>query len=212
MRILIAGDLPILRHGIRNLLQTAIEGVEVAEVSSVGGIFDALDNARWDLLILDLAAPGDAGIGVLRQLVQSHSTTPVVVLSTSAEEELGALVLQAGAAGYLQKCVPLDCIVEAVKRVSRGGTYFSSTLMMRLMRELRHQPAAKLRDMLSLREQQVSRLITAGKTRAEIATQLSVSPKTVSTFRSRLLRKLRLKNDAQLVQYWHHRDQHFHAM
>jgi two-component system, NarL family, invasion response regulator UvrY len=201
MRILLADDHTVLRQGLRKILARTFRGARFGEAGDTTETLAALAAARWDLLILDISMPGRDGFEVLRQMTRHHPQTPVLVLSSTPEEEFGMQALRAGAAGYLNKRVAAERIAEAARCVCAGGRFFSSDLLAGLVRELRRDARRTPNALLSRREMQVARAITDGKTLREIAAELTVSAKTISTFRSRLFAKLGVKNDAQLVRY-----------
>jgi DNA-binding NarL/FixJ family response regulator len=201
VRILIADDFTIVRRGIRALVGDSFPNAEFAEAATAAETLTALQGRHWDILILSWKPTRSDDFDVVGTVTKSHPGTPVLVLSTSPDDELGVLALNAGAAGYLNRRVSAESVVAAVRCIVHGGTYFSSAVAAEVARTL-HEQHVSARHLLSPREREVGRLISAGKSRREIAAELGVSPKTVSTFRSRLLRKLGLANDAQLAGYW----------
>lgn len=205
MRILLADDHTVLRQGLRKILARTFRGARFGEAGDTAETLSSLGAAHWDLLILDISMPGRDGFEVLQQVTRFHPQTPVLVLSSTPEEEFGMRALRAGAAGYVNKRVAPERIIEAARCVCGGGRFFSADLLAGLVRDLRRDARRGPATLLSRREMQVARAITAGKTLREIAVELAVNIKTVSTFRSRLFTKLGVKNDAQLVRYCHER-------
>jgi DNA-binding NarL/FixJ family response regulator len=145
--------------------------------------------------------PGPSGLDVLKQLKQLQPATRVLILSMHPEDQYAVRVLRAGAAGYLTKNTASDLVAEAVKKVLAGGTYVSAALAESLADRLNEDPAKAPHEKLSDREFQILRLIAAGKSVKEIGFDLSLSIKTVSTYRTRLLHKLKLTTTAELIRY-----------
>jgi len=200
MRILIADDHAIVRKGLVQILAEEYPDAQFGEASTTSETTDRLAGQRWDLLVLDIFMPGRTGLEVLRDTRRQHPDLPVLVLSSAPEEQLGARVLRAGASGYLNKQAAPENLVQAVKKVLTGGKYVSATLAESLASELGNDdrpPHEKLSD----REFQVLRLLVAGRSLKEIAAELCVSPKTVSTFHTRLREKLRVRSDVELFRY-----------
>jgi DNA-binding NarL/FixJ family response regulator len=152
------------------------------------------------VLVLDIFLPGRSGLDVLREIEASNPELPVLVLSSAPEEQMAVRVLRAGAAGYLNKRAAPEELARAVKKVAAGGTYASAKLGEKLAGDLAH-PSHAPREQLSDREFQVMQMLVVGKCVKEIASDLALSPKTVSTFHTRLMGKLRLQNDVELVRY-----------
>ena len=200
MRILVADDHALLRKGLIQLLASELPDAQFGEASTTLEVLDELSRHSWDVLILDLFMPGRGGLAVLDDMRHQHSELPVLVLTTAPEEQLAARVLKAGARGYLNKQAAPEDLVEAVKKVVGGGRYVSASLAERLARDigLADRPP---HDALSGREYAVLQLLVAGKAIKEIAEELSLSPKTVSTYHTRIRDKLHVQNDADLIRY-----------
>jgi DNA-binding NarL/FixJ family response regulator len=155
----------------------------------------------WDLLILDISMPGKNGLEVLRALRPDHPKLPVLVLSVHAEEQYAMRAFKAGANGYMTKETAPDKLVEAVQQIMSGRPYVSVTMAERLVMELSSQGPRRWVDQLSDREMQVLRLFASGKTMTEIAHELGLSIKTVSTYRTRAMEKLGLRTNADLMRF-----------
>jgi DNA-binding NarL/FixJ family response regulator len=197
-RLLIADDHPIVRRGIRDVLEDS--GMEVvAEAANADEVLSAVESARPEAVILDLSMPGSWGLELLHRLCREHPDLPVLVLSIHPEDELAVPCLKAGAAGYLSKMSPPAELVEAVTAVTHGKRYFSPQVSEWLVREA--PQTAPAHEALSPREREVLCRIAAGETVREIAAALSISVKTVSTFRARILEKMNLRNNAEMMQY-----------
>jgi len=200
MRILIADDHAVLREGLKQILTEEFPQAEFGQAGTTHETLERLQRERWDVLILDIFMPGRSGLDVLAEVRQSHPRLPVLVLSSAPEEQLALRVLKAGASGYLNKQAAPESLVEAVKKVLAGGKYVSAGLAERLAAELAH-PTKRPHELLSDREFQVMQMLVAGKSLKEIAAELSLSVKTVSTFHTRIWEKLRVHNDVELVRY-----------
>ncbi len=201
IKVLIADDHPIVRQGLRQILaETADMEVAGEAVNSQ----EALDQVRvggWDVLVLDITMPGRSGFDILKELKHEQPDLPVLVLSIHAEEQFAVRVLKAGASGYLTKENAPDELVKAIRKVVSGGKYISPRLAETLAFGLDTASERPRHETLSDREFQVMQLMASGKTLIEIAEELSLSAKTVSTYRTRLMEKLNLKSNAELMRY-----------
>jgi DNA-binding NarL/FixJ family response regulator len=201
IKILIADDHPIVRQGLRQIL-TGTPDMEVTG-EAVNGL-DALEQVRaggWDVLVLDMTMPGRGGFDILKELKYEQPHLPVLVLSMHAEDQYAVRVLKAGASGYLTKENAPEELVKAIRKVVNGGKYISPSLAETLAFGLDAETGQPRHETLSDREFQVMRLMASGKSLAEIARMLSLSTKTVSTYRTRLLEKLDFKTNAELIRY-----------
>lgn len=175
--------------------------VLVAEADSGNGAIDLARNHEADIFILDLNMPGPGGLAVLGQLKSEHPKLPVLVLTMHDEEQYGVRFLKAGAAGFLAKNAAPDKLVEAIRHVVGGRRYISPALAEALLEHMESPEPAPLHESLSDREFQVFQEIARGNTTSGIAEKLSLSAKTISTYRSRVLTKLNLTSNAELVRY-----------
>ena len=201
MRILIADDHPIVRHGVRQVLAED-PGMEVVGEAKDGD--EALRLAReheWDIAILDFSMPGRSGFDLLGDLRREFPGRPVIVLSIHAERMHAARVLRAGGAGYLNKASAPQELARAVRKVAAGGRYVSAALAELLASDLSSDAGGPPHEQLSDREYRVMWLLASGRQINQIARELVLRPSTVSTYRTRVFRKLRLRNNAELVQY-----------
>jgi len=200
MKILIADDHAIVRKGLAQLLADEFPGVLIGQTAGTQETLAELSLQRWDVLVLDIFMPGSGGLTVLDEARRSRPEMPVLVLSTAPEEQMAARVLKAGASGYLNKqCAPEE-LVNAVRKVLAHGRYVSATMAERLAGDI-GRPERSLQEELSDREYTVLRMLVAGRSIKDIAAELNVSPKTVSTFHTRIWHKLRVTNDADMVRY-----------
>jgi two-component system, NarL family, invasion response regulator UvrY len=201
IKILIADDHAIFRLGLKEILANHFPGVTIGEAETGQDAIEQARKAAWNILVLDVTMPGRNGVYVLREIRQIRPALPVLMLSMHPEEQYAVRVLKEGAAGYITKIkAPLE-IVEAVKIVLAGDKYISPALSKRLMEQLK--PGAKKlpHDRLSNREYQVMHLTCSGKSLKEIAGELSISIPTVSTHRTRILKKMGLHSSAGLIRY-----------
>jgi DNA-binding NarL/FixJ family response regulator len=198
--ILIADDHPVVRKGLQQLLAEEFPEAEFRGSATISETLESLRKRRWDILVLDLFMPDGNGLVVLQEVRQNHPRLPVLVLSSAPEEQLGARVLRAGASGYLDKQTAPEHLVQAVRKVLGGGKYVSATLAEQLATEA-GRGGQPLHEKLSEREFQVLHLVVMGRSLKEIAGDLSLSVKTVRTFHARLLEKLHLQCDVDLVHY-----------
>jgi two-component system, NarL family, invasion response regulator UvrY len=200
LRVLIADDHPIVRKGLRQLLED--DGFAVEEAASVPATRGAVGQQIPDVLVLDVNMPGGSGLELVAEFTKSHPRLPVLVLSVHPEEQAGVRAMFAGARGYLSKETAPERLVEAVRKVAGGGRFISPELAEALA-DFVQRPAGDrpLHESLSSRELSVLKLIAAGKGPSEIGELLNLSPKTVSTYRSRILEKMALSSNAELTRY-----------
>jgi two-component system invasion response regulator UvrY len=201
IKVLIADDHPIVRQGLRQILSETADMVVSGEAINGQEALDKVRVGGWDVLVLDITMPGRSGFDILKELKYEQPALPVLVLSIHAEEQLAVRVLKAGASGYVTKENAPNELVRAIRKVVSGGRYISPGLAESLAFGLDMTSDRPRHETLSDREFQVMQLMASGKTLAEIAEVLSLSAKTVSTYRTRLLEKLNLKTNAELMRY-----------
>ena len=200
-KILIADDHPIVREGLKRIISLEPDFNVAGEAGDSEQALELALAQDWDLLLLDLVLPPLGGVEVLKRLRRERSSLPILVVSVHPEDERALGVLREGASGYLSKDATPEQLIGAIRRVVAGGKYISPTLAERLAFGLVSQAAEPLRDNLSSREFEVMRLLVAGKSVTEIANDLSLSVKTISTHRHRVLTKLSLRNTAELIRF-----------
>lgn len=201
MRILIVDDHAIVREGLKHILSRMPECGRVGEARDGIEALRLIRESRWDVVLLDISMPGKSGLDVLKRVRQENPKLPVLVLSIFPEDQYAIRVLRAGASGYLTKDSAPEQLIAAVRQALAGGKYISPAVASRLVNGLAGESSAALHESLSDREFQILRLIASGNTVSEIAAQLNLSVKTVSSYRTRLLDKLQLKNNAQIMVY-----------
>lgn len=201
LRILIVDDHALIRRGLKQVLLDAFPHSEIGEAGSAKEALDRLSGCDWDALLLDITMPGQSGLDVLKQAKQICPKTPVLVLSMHPEDQYARRALKAGAAGYLTKNTASELVASALTKVLNGGTYISPSLAEDLAHRLMEPERAASHEVLSDREYQIMSALAAGKTVKEISFDLGLSVKTVSTYRTRLLGKLKLGTTAELIRY-----------
>ena len=201
IRALIADDHAVVLKGLKQVLSDTPDITVSAEANTGQQVLEIVRTKPVDVVVLDIAMPNGNGLDVLRSLKRERPSLPVVVLSMHSEEQYGVLVLKAGASGYLTKeCAP-DQLIAAIRKVISGGKYISSALAEKLAFDLETDPNVPLHERLSSREYQVLGMIAIGKTVGEIAETLGLSAKTISTYRSRILEKMKMQKNAELTHY-----------
>jgi two-component system, NarL family, invasion response regulator UvrY len=201
VRLLIADDHELIRQGIKRILADTSEPAFVGEAENGQGLLELLKEENWDVVILDINLPGRNGLDLLKELREKYPKLPVLVLSMYPEEQFAVRAIRAGAAGYLSKANAAREIQKAVDEVSRGRRYISSEVAARMAEAMGGPGRRATHESLSDREYQIFLLIASGKTVGEIAKDLHLSVKTVSTHRAHILEKIMLKNNAELMQY-----------
>ena len=200
-RILIIDDNEIVRDGLKNILIAQPEASTFGEASTTPEALALATEQDWDLVILDLSLGDRSGLEVLKELKQIRPRLPVLILSMHSEAQYARRAFKAGAAGYITKDSPRAEMVNAINKVTKGGRYVSDALAEELVMDLERGSDRPLHETLSDRELEVMRLIASGKTVGEIAVLLSLSDKTISTYRARILEKMRMKTNAELTHY-----------
>ena len=202
-RIMIVDDHTIVRNGIMRLLQDLLEEpIDFHEAGNGQQALDSISSGDFNLVLLDISLPGRNGLDVLRQIRQLQPTLPVLVLSMYSDNQYAVRALRAGASGYVTKDSAAEVLKQAVETVLGGKRYVSTQqgdLLAEAISETHDE--TEPHKLLSDREFQFACLLTAGKTMTEIAQELSLSVKTVSTYRTRVLEKLRLRTNAEIINY-----------
>jgi two-component system, NarL family, invasion response regulator UvrY len=201
IRILIADDHAIIRHGFREIVADQADMVVVGEAASAGEVLHLARRLAWDVLVLDINMPDRSGLEVVEDLKPLQPPRPVLVFTVFPEDQFALRLLKAGAAGYLTKDSAPEDLVKAIRKVCAGRKYISPSLAENLAGALDPEGSRPLHQALSDREFQVLRQLSSGKTAAQIADQLLVSVKTISTYRARLLQKMHMRTTAELMRY-----------
>ena len=200
-RILIVDDHEVVREGVKKIFDEQPGTAFFGEASTVPEALRLVRDQDWDVAVLDLSLGGRSGLELLKELKQTHPRLPVLILSMHSEEQYARRAFKAGAAGYITKDSPRAELARAIKKVIEGGRYVSAALAEKLVIDLGRDTDRAPQEILSDREFEVMCLIASGKTVGEIAEQLSLSDKTISTYRARLLEKMRMKTNAELTHY-----------
>lgn len=201
MKVLIVDDHAVVRRGTRELLSEEFPDAVFAEAANGEDAVALARATAYDLVVLDISMPGRGGMEALKELREHAARTPVLVLSQHAEDQYAIRTLRAGAQGYLTKQTAPEELVHAARRILAGGKYITPSLAERLAEALRSEATQAQHDALSDRELQVLRLIGAGKSVKDIAGELGLSEKTVSTYRTRVLEKMQMQSNAELIRY-----------
>lgn len=200
MNILIADDHAIVRKGLIQLLREEFGQLYIAEAADSTEVYHVLRDRAWDVILLDISMPGRNGVEVLKQLRADGVRAPILMLSMHPEEQYALRVLKAGASGFLKKDAAPEELITAIHRVLAGRRYITASLA-ELMAEEAAQGDKSGYEALSDREMEVFMLLAAGRAVSEIATEMSLSVNTVSTYRSRILDKLMLRTNADITRY-----------
>jgi two-component system invasion response regulator UvrY len=201
IRVLIVDDHAMIRRGLRALLNDEFRGATFGEAADALQAVEQLRKSEWDVALLDITLPGKSGLDLLKELKAEWPRLPVLVLSGHKEDHFAVRVLKAGAGGYMTKESAPEELAKAVRKVLAGGRYVSPALAEKLALGVNKDLTRTLHETLSDREYDVMSRIASGKTVTEIAGELSLSGKTISTYRARVLEKLGVKNSAEIVQY-----------
>ncbi len=201
IKILIADDHPIVRRGIRQILAETTDLHVGGEAASGPEVMAKVDHERWDVIVLDLSMPDRSGIDLIADLRRVRPETRILVLTVFSEEQYAVRALRAGASGFLTKESAPDKLVEAVRKVAAGGRYVSPELAEALASMLAGDGEGPAHERLSNREFEILKMIGSGKTVSQIADDLGLSVKTISTHRTRILHKMSMKTNAELTHY-----------
>ncbi len=201
IKIIIADDHAIVRKGLKQILDDTMEMKVVAEAGNSIELMEILHNQEFDVVILDITMPGRSGLDVLKDIKLEFPKLPVLVLSVHREEQYAVRTLRSGAAGYLNKKSAPDELIEAIRIVSTGKKYISHSVANTLVTSLEPNANKPPHELLSDREYQVMCLIASGKSVSTISKDLNLSVKTISTFRSHILRKMNMKDNAEITHY-----------
>ena len=201
LRVLIADDHPVFREGLRQIINETNDLVVACEASDGIEVLKRAREGCCDVVLLDISLPAINGIEILKHLKTEKPKIPILMLTMHPEEQYAIRALRAGASGYLTKESTPDELVTAIRKISKGGKYISSSLAEKLASEVGQMDVQAHHEMLSDREYQIMLLIASGKTVSQIAETLSLSIKTISTYRSRILKKMGMKTNAELTYY-----------
>jgi two-component system invasion response regulator UvrY len=200
IRILIADDHAIVRAGMKQLVAENSSMIVEAEAACGADVLTVLDKKKIDIVLLDISMPGRGGLETLSEIKRKHPKLPVLILSMHPEEQYAIRAFKSGASGYITKDSATEELIAAIIKVANGGKYITRSFAEEFL-HMFDVNEINPHESLSNREFEVFRLIASGKTATQIASELSLSIKTISTYRSRILEKLNLKNNAQLIHH-----------
>lgn len=201
IKILIADDHAIVRQGLRQTVADQPDMTVAGEAQNAQETLKLVREQEWDVVVLDITMPGRNGLDLLIELKRERPNLPVLILSMHSEEQFAVRALKARASGYITKQSAPKELIKAIRQVHRGGKYVSPSLAESLAFELGDDAGRNAHERLSEREYQILRMIAAGRTPKEIAAELNLSEKTVATYRMRLLEKMNMKRNAELIRY-----------
>ena len=200
-KILIADDHSAIRIGVKQICTAEFPAVQLGEAVNYAEVFQKLKETDWDILILDIDLPGRNGLDILKDIKADKMKIPVLMFSFHSEEQIAYRALKLGASGYLSKDAADAELVKAINQIFNGRKYVSQELSEKLLYMMDDSNAKEPHELLSDREYQTFLLIASGKTVTEIADELFLSKPTISTYRARILEKMRLKNNAEIMSY-----------
>jgi two-component system, NarL family, invasion response regulator UvrY len=201
IKIFIADDHAVVREGLKHILSEMPDVLVAGEAGNGQEVLEKIGRKEYDLVLLDIAMPGRDGLEILKDLKLQKPKLPVLILSMFPEEQYALRALKSGASGYLTKDSIPDELIKAVRKILKGGKYISSSFSDKLLFSFDSDAEAPIHETLSDREYQVMRMIASGKTLQGIADELTLSVKTISTYRTRILEKMGMKNNAELTHY-----------
>jgi len=201
MKFLIVDTHPIVREGLKHLLKTEFPSCEIIETGKFSDLVNYAESVNLAAIILDINTPRRNGIETIKQVRSNGSTVPMLVISSFAEELYAMRTLKAGANGFISKETPCKELLYAIHKILAKGKYISTFLIEKLTDSIDENPIKHTCNLLSDRELQVLQLIGSGKTSGEIASEMTLSSSTISTYRTRILQKLQLNNNAELIRY-----------
>jgi two-component system, NarL family, invasion response regulator UvrY len=202
LRILVTDDHALVRRGLRQVIVEAFGGgVTIEEAKNAQEALDHIWKSEWDLALMDISMPGRSGLDILKDVQLARPKLPVLFLTMHEEDQFAIRVLKAGAAGFITKESSPEEMVKAIRKTLGGGRYVSDNLAEKLALGLASDPDKRPHELLSDREFQVLCRIASGRTATQIAVELALSVKTVSTYRARILEKMSLETNAELTTY-----------
>ncbi|MGY8761989.1 MAG: response regulator [Nitrospinaceae bacterium] len=200
IKIIIADDHPLFRRGLKHALEETPDIEVIGEASNGDSLLSMIKSDNLDMVLLDISMPGKSGLDLLKQLKSEYSKLPILILSVYPEEQYAVRFIKAGASGYLTKESAAEKLAEAIRKIAAGGKYASTAIIEKLAFDFSDSDKP-LHETLSDREYQVFGMISIGKSLTEIGVDLSLSVKTISTHRTRILEKMKMKKNAELIHY-----------
>jgi DNA-binding NarL/FixJ family response regulator len=200
IKVIIADDHPLFRRGLKHALEETSDIEVIGEASNGDNLLSMIKSNNLDMVLLDISMPGKSGLDLLKQLKSEHSKLPILILSVYPEEQYAVRFIKAGASGYLTKESAAEKLAEAIRKIAAGGKYASTAVIEKLAFDF-SDSEKPLHETLSDREYQVFGMIAIGKSLTGIGVELSLSVKTISTHRTRILEKMKMKKNAELIHY-----------
>jgi len=201
IKVLVADDHAIVRRGLRQILAETPDIMVGGEAANAQEVLDLVRGQHWSVVILDLSLPGSSGLELLADLRKEKPDLRVLVLTVHPEDQYAVRAIRAGAAGFLTKESAPEKLIEAVRKIASGGRYVSAELAETLASALAGESRGAPHERLSDREFEILKMLASGKTVSDVARELTLSVKTVSTHRTRILKKMGMKNNAELTSY-----------
>lgn len=201
IKVLVADDHAVVRRGLRQILAETPDIMVGGEAPTAHDVLRLVREERWDVVVLDISLPGGNGIDLISDIRRERPGVPVLILTVYSEEQYAVRSIRAGAAGFLTKESAPELLIEAVRKVAGGGRYVSGELAETLASLLAGEGNGPVHELLSDREFEVFKMLASAKTVSQIAQELALSVKTVSTHRTRILKKMNLKTTPELMQY-----------
>lgn len=201
LKVYLADDHLLIREGLKKILASEKNFTVVGESGNPDEVLDFINENEVDILILDLNMPGRSGLDILRHVKNIKPEIKVLILSMYSEDQFGERTIKAGASGYITKESASEELLNALHKIANGGTFISSTFAEKLLQKGKKKSDQKPHELLSDREFQIMILLARGKTQVEISNELALSPSTVNTYRTRILEKLNLKSNAEIIRY-----------
>lgn len=201
IRVLIADDHAVVRRGVRQILEEVSDIQVVGEAASAGELWPKVREGRFDAVVLDLNLPGRSGLELLGDIKRERPEVPVLILTVHSEDQYAVRALKAGASGFLTKESAPEKLVDAVRRIAEGRRFITPEVAEKLASSLAHDEKGQPHEALSDREFQILKMIASGKTVSQIGRELALSVKTISTHRTRILKKMGLKTNSELTHY-----------
>jgi two-component system, NarL family, invasion response regulator UvrY len=201
IKVFIADDHTLIREGIKNLIGLETDIKLVGETSDPYSVIDTINKTKCDILILDISMPGKSGLDILKEIKIAQIDVKVLMMTMLPEEQFARRALKSGAAGYLTKDSASEEIITAIRKIANGRKYVSPSLAEKLAEALDESIEKEPHEILSDREFQILRLIAQGKSQTEIGEELAISTSTVNTYRSRILEKLNLHSNADIIHF-----------
>lgn len=201
IKVLVADDHAVVRRGLRQILSETSDILVAGEASTIPEVRRLLHEQRWDVVVLDLNMPGGGGLAFLAELRRELGSVRVLILTVSQESQYAVRAIKAGAAGFLTKESAPEKLIEAVRKISAGGRYVSAELAETLASLVAGESGGAPHERLSDRELEIFKMLAAGRTVSQVAQELGLSVKTVSTHRTRILKKLNMRTNAEMTHY-----------